>query len=58
MEQKPGGASCAPAPRKERVTALANVCAVKMENITKRFGKVTANKDVTLELYKLSLIHI
>ena len=52
MEQKPGGASCAPAPRKERVTALANVCAVKMENITKRFGKVTANKDVTLELYK------
>ena len=58
MEQKPGGASCAPAPRKERVTALANVCAVKMENITKRFGKVTANKDVTLELYKGEILSL
>ena len=58
MEQKPGGASCAPAPRKERVTALANVCAVKMENITKCFGKVTANKDVTLELYKGEILSL
>ena len=58
MEQKPGGVSCAPAPRKERVTALANVCAVKMENITKRFGKVTANKDVTLELYKGEILSL
>ena len=50
MEQKPGGASCAPAPRKERVTALAPACAVKMENVTKRFGKVVANNAINLEL--------
>ena len=36
--------------RKERVTALGAECAIKMENITKRFGKVTANNAVNLEL--------
>ena len=35
---------------KERVTALGSEYAVKMENITKRFGKVTANNAVNLEL--------
>ena len=29
-----------------------------MENITKRFGKVTANKDVTLELYKGEILSL
>ena len=54
-----GGPPAPPARRKEeRVTALANVCAVKMENITKRFGKVTANKDVTLELYKGEILSL
>ena len=33
----------------ERVNALAS-CAIKMENVTKRFGKVVANDHVTLEL--------
>ena len=34
----------------ERVTALAPACAVKMENVTKRFGKVVANNAINLEL--------
>ena len=34
----------------ERVTALAASCAIKMENITKRFGQVVANDHVNLEL--------
>ena len=29
-----------------------------MENITKRFGKVTANKDVTLELFKGEILSL
>ena len=47
-----------PGRQKERVTALGTVCAVKMENITKRFGKVTANKDVTLELHKGEILSL
>ncbi len=37
-------------PPLKRVTALAPVCAVKMENVTKRFGKVVANNAINLEL--------
>ena len=33
------------------MTALATECAVKMENITKRFGKVVANSHIDLDLY-------
>ena len=42
-----------PSAPKERMTALEKKCAIKMENITKRFGsKVIANKDVNLDLYE------
>ena len=42
---------CAYSPAaEERVTALAPACAVKMENVTKRFGKVVANNAINLEL--------
>ena len=42
-------ANTAPA-EEERVTALGTAYAVKMENVTKRFGKVVANNAVNLEL--------
>ncbi|MBQ0037065.1 MAG: ABC transporter ATP-binding protein [Clostridiales bacterium] len=32
------------------MTALESVCAIKMENITKRFGSIVANKGINLEL--------
>ena len=49
----------APQPlRKERVTALGSECAVKMENVTKRFGKVTANQSVNLELHEGEILSL
>ncbi len=35
---------------KKGMIALASACAIKMENITKRFGKVVANDHINLEL--------
>lgn len=35
---------------KKGMNALASACAIKMENITKRFGKVVANDHINLEL--------
>ena len=32
------------------MTALENKCAIKMENITKRFGSVVANNAINMEL--------
>ena len=39
-----------PSAPKERMTALENKCAIKMENITKRFGSVVANNAINMEL--------
>ena len=39
-----------PSATKERMTALENKCAIKMENITKRFGSVVANNAINMEL--------
>ena len=48
-----------PSAPKERMTALEKKCAIKMENITKRFGsKVIANKDVNLELYEGEILSL
>ena len=48
-----------PSAPKERMTALEKKCAIRMENITKRFGsKVIANKDVNLELYEGELLSL
>lgn len=43
---------------KERVTALSTACAVKMENVTKRFGKVVANRAVNLELHEGEILSL
>ena len=43
---------------KERVTALGTACAVKMENITKRFGKVVANNAINLELHEGEILSL
>ena len=41
------------------MTALEKKCAIKMENITKRFGsKVIANKDVNLDLYEGEILSL
>ena len=41
------------------MTALEKKCAIKMENITKRFGsKVIANKNVSLELYEGEILSL
>ena len=51
MEQSPGVCEVLqPSAPKERMTALENKCAIKMENITKRFGKVVANNAINMEL--------
>ena len=48
-----------PTAPKERMTALEKKCAIRMENITKRFGsKVIANKDVNLELYEGEILSL
>ena len=48
-----------PSAPKERMTALEKKCAIRMENITKRFGsKVIANKDVNLELYEGEILSL
>ena len=44
--------------RTERVTALGAECAIKMENITKRFGKVTANNAINLELHEGEILSL
>ena len=43
---------------KERVTALGSECAIKMENITKRFGKVIANNAINLELHEGEILSL
>ena len=60
MEQSPGVCEVLqPSAPKERMTALEKKCAIKMENITKRFGsKVIANKDVNLELYEGEILSL
>ena len=51
MEQSPGVCEVLqPSAPKERMTALENKCAIKMENITKRFGSVVANNAINMEL--------
>ena len=40
------------------MTALGAECAVKMENITKRFGKVTANNAINLELHEGEILSL
>ena len=40
------------------MTALGTACAVKMENVTKRFGKVTANHAVNLELHEGEILSL
>ena len=48
-----------PSAPKERMTALEKKCAIRMENITKRFGsKVIANKDVNLDLYEGEILSL
>ena len=48
-----------PTAPKERMTALEKKCAIRMENITKRFGsKVIANKDVNLDLYEGEILSL
>ena len=60
MEQSPGVCEVLqPSAPKERMTALEKKCAIKMENITKRFGsKVIANKDVNLDLYEGEILSL
>ena len=48
--------SCPPV--KEGVTALGAACAVKMENVTKRFGKVVANSAINLELHEGEILSL
>ena len=51
MEQSPGVCEVLqPSAPKERMTALEKKCAIRMENITKRFGKVVANNAINMEL--------
>ena len=51
MERSPGVCEVLqPSAPKERMTALENKCAIKMENITKRFGSVVANNAINMEL--------
>lgn len=40
------------------VTALGTACAVKMENVTKRFGKVVANNAINLELHEGEILSL
>ena len=40
------------------MTALSTACAVKMENVTKRFGKVVANRAVNLELHEGEILSL
>ena len=48
-----------PTAPKERMTALEKKCAIRMENITKRFGsKVIANKNVNLDLYEGEILSL
>ena len=48
-----------PTAPKERMTALEKKCALRMENITKRFGsKVIANKNVNLDLYEGEILSL
>ena len=48
-----------PSAPKERMTALEKKCAIRMENITKRFGsKVIANKNVNLDLYEGEILSL
>ena len=42
----------------EGVTALGSACAVKMENVTKRFGKVVANNAINLELHEGEILSL
>ena len=37
---------------------MGSECAVRMENITKRFGKVTANNAVNLELHEGEILSL
>ena len=57
MEYIPGDHRLTGAP-KERMTALENNCAIKMENITKRFGSVVANNGINLELRKGEILSL
>ena len=47
-----------PSAPKERMTALENKCAIKMENITKRFGKVVANNAINMELHEGEILSL
>ena len=40
------------------MTALGTACAVKMENVTKRFGKVVANNAINLELHEGEILSL
>ena len=40
------------------MTALAAECAVRMENITKRFGKVVANHNINLDLHEGEILSL
>ena len=40
------------------MTALENKCAIKMENITKRFGSVVANNAINLELHEGEILSL
>ena len=42
----------------ERMTALEKKCAIKMENITKRFGSVVANNAINMELYEGEILSL
>ena len=37
---------------------MSTACAVKMENVTKRFGKVVANNAVNLELHEGEILSL
>ena len=37
---------------------MSTACAVKMENVTKRFGKVVANRAVNLELHEGEILSL
>ena len=59
MEQSPGVCEVLqPSAPKERMTALENKCAIKMENITKRFGKVVANNAINMELHEGEILSL
>ena len=40
------------------MTALENKCAIKMENITKRFGSVVANNAINMELHEGEILSL